>query len=195
MNREFYILLGILLFLGLGTAFIISMHDDNRKNNPFDDIQHTVCLELRQKAVRYFLNGDHAEAENHLRRLLKISPDERDMQRLYGRVLVETGKLQDAEKLFRKMLSGNPLDWGARNNLGVTLLFRGQYEAADREFERASRNETAVAYTSVNRQAVSGAMEFSRKNRKFIFVMNSASQSQVRYISVITLSVLDVQER
>ena len=195
MNREFYILLGILLFLGLGTAVIISMHDDNRRKSPFDEIQHTVCLELRQKALRYFLSGDHIEAENHLRRLLKIRPDERDMQRLYGRVLVETGKLQDAEKLFRKMLSDNPLDWGAQNNLGVTLLFRRQYEAADREFARASRNETAVVYTSVNRKAVSGAMEFSRQNRKFIFVMNSANQAQARYISVITLSVLEVQER
>ena len=195
MNREFYILLGILLFLGLGTAAIISLHDDNRRKNPFDDIQHTVCLELRQKAVRYFLSGDRIETENHLRRLLKISPDERDMLRLYGRVLVETGKLQDAEKIFRKMLSNNPFDWGAQNNLGVTLLLRHQYEAADREFERASRNETAIAYTSVNRKAVSETMELIRQNRKFIFVMNTVNQAQMRYISVITLSVLDVQEK
>lgn len=193
MNKEFYILLSILLFTGFGTAVVISRHDDNSRKNPFDDIQHTVCLDLRHKAVRFFLNRDIIEAENHLRRLLKINSDDREMMLLYGRILLETGRVQEAEKLFRKMVSGNPLDWGAKNNLGAVLLLRNKYEAALREFQLASRNDTAVQYAGENLKTVSKALELLRQNKKFILVINTSAQNLQKHIGVITLSVLEAK--
>lgn len=193
MNKEFYILLSILLFIGFGTAVVISRHDDNSRKNPFDDIQHTVCLDLRHKAVRFFLNRDIIEAENHLRRLLKINSDDREMMLLYGRILLETGRVQEAEKLFRKMVSGNPLDWGAKNNLGAVLLLRNKYEAALREFQLASRNDTAVQYAGENLKTVSKALELLRQNKKFILVINTSAQNLQKHIGVITLSVLEAK--
>ena len=194
MNKEFFILLGMLMVIGLGTAVIVFGHDDNRRKSPFEEVQHTVCLELHQKAVRYFIDRDYIEAENYLRRLLKISPEDRDVQRFYGRILIVTGKVLEAEKLYRKMLSVNPLDWGAQNNLGVTLLLRHQYEAALRELDRAARNDNARVFTEVNKEAANYAMELLRGNKKFIFVMNDVKPSQARNISIITLSALEIQD-
>lgn len=194
MNKEFFILLGILLISGFGTAVVISRHDDHSRKNPFDDIQHTVCLDLKHKAMRFFMNRDYIEAENHLRRLLKINSDDREMLLLYGRILVETGRTQDAEKLFRKMLSNSPLDWGARNNLGVVLLLHNQYEAAARELKHASRNETAAQYTRENLGTVEKALNFISGNKKFRFTMKNASQTELRNPGVMTLHIMEIQE-
>ena len=195
MNREFYILLGILLLIGFGTAVVISKHDDNSRNNPFDDIQQTVCLDLRHKSIRFFLNRDFIEAENHLRRLLKINNEDREMLLLYGRILLETGRVQEAEKLFRKMISSNPLDWGAKNNLGAVLLLHNKYEAAAREFENASRNDTATKYTNENIKTVARVLDLIRQNKKFILVINNSGQSLQKHFGVVTLSVLEIQEK
>ena len=194
MTKEFCILLTMLLLTGFGTAVVISVHDDNTSKNPYDDVQHTVLLELRSKALRFFHQKDLFESENHLRKLLKINPDNREMQLLYGRILLETGRNDEAERIFRRMASSYPLDCGARNNLGVSLLLRHQYEAALREFETAVRNETGKQYVPVNLEVVRSALKLSRENKKFIISLNAGKISG-RNVGVITTTLTELQEK
>ena len=194
MNKEFCILLIALLLTGFGTAVIIANHTDSGRKDPYGDVQHVVFLELRTKALRFFRQRDLFEAENHLRKLLKMNPENREMMLLYGRVLLETGRSEEAERVFRRLAASNPLDYGARNNIGVVMLLAHRYEDAQREFELISRKVSARQYVSVNLESVKAAIELSRTDKKFAILLNS-DNSQGTDDGVITTSITQLQEK
>ena len=172
MNRELAILLTMLLLTGFGTAWIVFNHNDSRDPDPLYRVQTEVCGKLRRQAVQAFRRHDHFEAERYLRRLLKINPDDREMQLLFGRVLLETRREFEAEKLFRKIAADNLLDSGARNNIGVVLLLRGRYEDALMEFSAASRLDSGKDYALPNLEIAKKCIELHNLNHPFAVIIN-----------------------
>ena len=129
-----------------------------------------------------------------MRKFLKIEPENREMQLLYGRILLETGRNEEAERVFRRLSSSNPLDCGARNNLAAAMMLRHQYESALREFLLAARNEAGKQYVPINIATVKRALELSKSNKKFIISINAGKMSG-RNIGVITTSIVELQEK
>lgn len=194
MTKEFYILLGILLLTGLGIGVTVSLHDDTVRKSKLDEVQQSVALELRNKSLRFFRQRALYDAEANLRRLIKINPDDREMMLLYGRVLFETGRSDEAEKIFRKILSFAPYDSGARNNLAVALLMRHQYEAALREFTTAARSELAQEYAVPNVRTAQLAAQWMKNGEKFVIAMNARKIYQ-RCPGAITVILLRTPEQ
>lgn len=194
MTKEFCILLLLLLLTGFGTAVVIFVHDDDNRKNPYDDVEQIIRLELKKNALRFFRQKDLYEAENHLRKLLKIDPENREMQLLYGRILLETGRNEDAERTFRRMASANPLDYGARNNIGVAMLLAHKYEAALQEFTLISRNGGGQRYVGINIAAAQRAIELSNAEKKFSISVNS-DVTVNRDPGIITTSIVELQEK
>ena len=194
MSKEFYILLAMMLLTGFGIGVVVLVHDDSVPKSKLDEVQNSVALELRNKSMRFFRHHALYDAEAHLRRLLKINPDDREMMLLYGRVLFETGRSDEAEKVFRKMLSVSPLDSGARNNLAVALFMRHQYEAAIREFDAAARNDAARDYAVPNLETVRRAMALVQEGKNFVTILN-ANKIHQRCPGAITVTLLETSKQ
>lgn len=190
MTREFVILLSILLLTGGVTAVIVASHGNHGRVSTFTDVEYKVCSELRNKALRHFREREFFESENHLRRLLKIEPDNLEMQLFYGRILLETGRTDEAERVFRRMTSANPLNSAARSNLGAALLLRHQYETALRELQYANRNEVSREYVAENIRTAMRAMELNRRAESFTITVNPSFIHRSN-IGVVTVSLTE----
>lgn len=191
MTREFYILLAMLLFTGFGTAAVIFLHDDTRSSDPMYNIQQEVCLKLRNNAVKLYRSREPFEAEAELRRLLKIDPENRSMTLLFGRILFETGRIKEAENVFRHLLAVSPADSGARNNLAVILASERKFEAAEREFAAIIGKETIRKTASGNLDAVRKALELTGLDRSFAIVPE-AGKIDSRVIGAISIKTVEL---
>jgi tetratricopeptide (TPR) repeat protein len=63
----------------------------------------------------------------------------------------ERGQLDDAEKVYRSILSNDPKHFDAVHLLGLIFLQRGEYEAAERQIDLAIRIDPAFAPAHRNR--------------------------------------------
>ena len=69
------------------------------------------------------------ECELLVRRILKLAPENRSMQRAAGKIYYQNGKLNEAENVLRSLLLRHPEDLLCRNNYAMVLLARGRREA------------------------------------------------------------------
>ena len=69
------------------------------------------------------------ECELLVRRILKLAPGNRSMQRAAGKIYYQNGKLNEAENVLRSLLLRHPDDLLCRNNYAMVLLARGRREA------------------------------------------------------------------
>ena len=191
MNKEFYILLSTLLFVGFGTAAVIFFHDDSRNKDPMMLVQQEVCLKLQHSAIRLFQNHQLFEAEAETRRLLKLDPENREMALFFGRILFETGRRQEAEKIFQAQVSISPFNVGARNNLAVIAAARQQYEAAAKIFSTISNRDNIRRVAENNLAVVKKAIELTDQKRNFAIVPESG-KIDFRTIGAISIKLIEL---
>lgn len=88
--------------------------------------------------ILYAKTGKTEQAVEHYKALLALDPEEfPDAYYNYGVLLVEEGKLDEAEKAFRKTLAIAPSNDAAHNNLGYLLEREGKLEEAAIEYKKA----------------------------------------------------------
>ncbi len=191
MTREFYILLALLLFTGFGTAAVIFSHDDSKNSDPMFEVQKEVCLKLRKNAIRFFQRSELFEAEAEVRRLLKLDPENREMALFFGRILFETGRRDEAEKVFRNLIASSPIDKGARSNLAVLMAVNHNYEAARREFARLAAESSFTQIAAGNLAVVEKAAELTGLKRNFAIVPESGKVN-FRNVGVIILKIIEL---
>jgi len=68
-----------------------------------DAADNAEYSEETKTAVRYFRSGDHDAAEKYFNKALKNNPNELYSQYLLGSVLIEAGKLKEAEDVFDRI--------------------------------------------------------------------------------------------
>lgn len=119
----------------LGALFFSSFmaHADNLK-----DISQLVS------------QGQHAQAMEKLGSYLATHPNEVHGQFLKGVVLAETGKSNDAIKLFTEITNKHPDLPEPYNNLAVIYADQGQYEKARRALEMAIKTHPSYATAHEN---------------------------------------------
>jgi len=88
--------------------------------------------------ILYARTGRGKQAEEQYKALVSRDPDQfPDAYYNYGVLLVEEGRLDEAEKAFRKALALAPSNDAAHDNLGYLLEREGKLEEAAIEYKRA----------------------------------------------------------
>jgi tetratricopeptide (TPR) repeat protein len=77
------------------------------------------------------LQGDPQEAEEYLRRALRVNPKHAGARTMLGRTLAFTGRLREARAAFRKALKIAPNDADALLGLGQIALTEGRFDEAE----------------------------------------------------------------
>jgi len=104
------------------------------------------ALRLNPELVKGHINllilygrlGNREKAEEHFQASVKLNPTQfPDAYYNYGIILLEEGKLDDAESAFRKTLAIDPTYHSAHNNLGNVLERQGKLKEAADEYRRA----------------------------------------------------------
>jgi len=86
-----------------------------------------------------WMQGDYDQAENYLRRAIRIAP-RYDMWLHLASVELHRNQLDAAEEAARQALAMRMGGVGAHATLGVVLLAKGEHEEAAREFRLELRS-------------------------------------------------------
>ena len=101
------------------------------KRQPDDADLHSRCGALLAE------KGDLPRAEAHLREAIRLSPAFRSEAVVaLGAVLAGSGRLEDAQKEYEKVLEKDPSNPDARNNRAIALYRSGHPEEATAELRR-----------------------------------------------------------
>jgi len=104
------------------------------------------ALRLNPELVKAHINllilygrmGNWEKAEEHYQAAVKLNPAQfPDAYYNYGIILIEEGKLGEAEEAFRKALAIDPSYHAAHNNLGNVLEREGKLPEAAAEYRKA----------------------------------------------------------
>jgi serine/threonine-protein kinase len=81
--------------------------------------------------VRAFAEWKFAEGLSELQRAKELSPTNPTANDLLGRVIVYTGRMEEAERQARQAVELDPLSAGAQFTLGRVLFYAGKLDEAD----------------------------------------------------------------
>jgi Flp pilus assembly protein TadD len=90
--------------------------------------------------------------------LARRNPDDLELAAYLGKIMVQSGRVQDGEKELRKAIAGGEADWRVRSALGSALDQQGRYQEARQCYEQALKlkpDEVSV----INNLAMSYALE------------------------------------
>lgn len=86
--------------------------------------------------------GENEQALTEMQRVVKESPDNREMRMVYARMLITNEKYAEATEEFKKLLAENPNDGELIYRLGLLQLQQQQYDDAKLNFQRlVDRNQ------------------------------------------------------
>jgi tetratricopeptide (TPR) repeat protein len=113
---------------------------------------------LLNQAVQTLITGNQSEAIAQMQVALDRDPLNMLNRRYAGRMLFYAGRLDDAERLLRQVLTVDPNYSAAHYELGRVLLLRGNPKAALAEFEAETNPDwraygLPLGYYSLHRQA------------------------------------------
>ncbi|MBQ7696382.1 MAG: hypothetical protein IJT50_14805 [Lentisphaeria bacterium] len=128
-RRNLFLLAALLAAVVYGTAFVA--------DNTVAPVRETGAWEgpkaylrsLQSKLHDALTERRYDECELLIRRILKLAPENRSMQRAAGKIYYQNGKLNEAENILRSLLLRHPDDLLCRNNYAMVLLARGRREA------------------------------------------------------------------
>jgi Flp pilus assembly protein TadD len=87
------------------------------------------------------------EAVKVVEELARRNPDDLELAAYLGKIMVQSGRLQDGEKELRRAIAGGADDWRIRSALGSALDQQGRYQEARQCYEQALKlqpNEVSV---------------------------------------------------
>ena len=149
VNRgRFFVLLGILIVVAGATGTVILTHP-NSANVPASPAGMQIFFHWKNRITELIREERFIEAKQLALRMRHVFPNQPLPERLLGRICYETGRYDEAAKIFQTLLLRSPGDAVSRNNLGMTLLRLQRYEQSLRELRIAAEmlpNEGYVRY-------------------------------------------------
>jgi hypothetical protein len=110
------------------------MAGSTREAPPFDQGLFLLRLNKGREALR---RGNAPDACVELSAALSMRPDDEDVLNLLSVSQFKAGDMEEAEKMTRRLLAGNPESAVLHSNLGVILVKNGGLDAAETELRRA----------------------------------------------------------
>ena len=123
---------------------------------------------LRQlgQAYSYMENGNMAAAEKNVLNILRERPHHTMAKQLQGEIYYRTERYEEAEKVYREILSNNDFDASAYNNLGQTLWRMGKNEEALKQLLRSRELNPNNMVVYINLSVVYAALNQHEKARE-----------------------------
>jgi tetratricopeptide (TPR) repeat protein len=148
----------------LGGAYLY-LHDFNRA---FEIFKSAAARFPDVPEIHYFLSvaartrGESNLALTALQKALAINPNYADALALSGAILLDSGDVFEAEKLFRKAILANSNNYNANYNLGLLLTKQRKFDEALPVLQLASKllpenaevhYQLFLTYSRLNRKA------------------------------------------
>lgn len=92
---------------------------------------------LSNLAVVRFQQANYPQAEDYLRKAVKLAPQDAFSHSILGIVLYQQGKIDDAVQILTRAVALDPNDPKTRNYLGIAASQKGWQEAAEQECRKA----------------------------------------------------------
>ncbi len=105
------------------------------------------------------------EAVKVVEELARRNPDDLELAAYLGKIMVQSGRVQDGERELRKAIAGGGADWRVRSALGSALDQQGRYQEARQCYEQALKlkpDEVSV----INNLAMSYALAGRSQDRR-----------------------------
>jgi Tfp pilus assembly protein PilF len=136
MNKKFFILLGILLFVTGLTAILIALppYDSKKKQDKLSSEKYNQWMQIN---IKNYQEKHYAIAESGLLKILDYEPENTFVKCLLGKIYYLNGKRNLAIAIYREILIKNPQNHLALNNLGILLVNQRSYEAGIKELQKA----------------------------------------------------------
>jgi Flp pilus assembly protein TadD len=99
--------------------------DPSNKRNGLSYARGLMTLERSDEAVKV------------VEELARRNPDDLELAAYLGKIMVQSGRVQDGEKQLRKAIAGGADDWRIRSALGSALDQQGRYREARQCYEEA----------------------------------------------------------
>jgi Flp pilus assembly protein TadD len=97
------------------------------------------------------------EAVKVVEELARRNPDDLELAAYLGKIMVQSGRVQDGEKELRKAIAGGHADWRVHSALGSALDQQGRYQEARQCYDAALKLKPDEA-TVINNLAMSYAL-------------------------------------
>jgi Flp pilus assembly protein TadD len=120
--------------------------DPSNKKNGLTYARGLMALERSEEAVKV------------VEELAHRNPDDLELAAYLGKIMVQSGRLQDGEKQLRKAVAGGRDDWRIRSALGSALDQQGRYQEARQCYEEALKRKPDEV-SVINNLGMSYALE------------------------------------
>ena len=128
-RRNLFLLAALLAAVVYGTVFVADNTAAPARREGAWEGPKAYLRSLQSKLHDALTERRYDESELLVRRILKLAPENRSMQRTAGKIYYQNGKLNEAENILRSLLLRHPDDLLCRNNYAMVLLARGRREA------------------------------------------------------------------
>ena len=113
-------------------------------NQKYDDDK------ILNKAINYHYEGNILKASKLYRVLIEKGSKNSSVYTNYGLILINFGKLKEAEFFIRKAIALNPTDSKAHYNLGIVLQDLGKLQESELSYRRAIKFKPDHAEAHLN---------------------------------------------
>jgi len=120
--------------------------DPSNKKNGLTYARGLMALERSEEAVKV------------VEELARRNPDDLELAAYLGKIMVQSGRLQDGEKQLRKAIAGGRDDWRIRSALGSALDQQGRYQEARQCYGEALKRKPDEV-SVINNLGMSYALE------------------------------------
>ena len=148
-RRNLLLLAVVLAAVVYGTAFVADNTAAPVRREGAREGRKAYLRSLQSKLHDALTERRYDECELLIRRILKLAPENRNMQRAAGMIYYRNGKLNEAENILRSLLLRHPEDLLCRNNYAMVLLARGRREALP-ELKRALDDSGSSEFIAEN---------------------------------------------
>src|SRR5262245_894106 len=102
------------------------------------------------------------EAVKVVEETARRNPDDLELAAYLGKIMVQSGRIQDGEKELRRAIAGGEADWRVHSALGSALDQQGRYQEARQSYDAALKlkpDEVAVINNLGMSYALAGDLE------------------------------------
>ena len=125
-----------------------------------------------------------AEAVKVVEELAHRNPGDLELAAYLGKIMVQSGRVQDGEKQLRKAIAGGRDDWRIRSALGSALDQQGRYQEARQCYEQALErqpDEISVINNLAMSYALGGDLKTAESHlRRAMALPNGDDNAQLR---------------
>ncbi len=99
----------------------------------------STAMALTLRAHLFTTSGDTVRALPDLETAINLAPDEYEIMDSYANLLYELKRYDDSDRIYNRMVTGNPAGINGYMGLGRNAFFRGKYDDAVKHYEGALR--------------------------------------------------------